>query len=156
MLIPLRPSTLNSFPAMPGVCFILSPTAATHAMPVSICAAFIAPSAISRANSLSSSWQARGASAGVIQIEVLVSEAVCATINTLMPPSASVVKMRRFTPITPTIAEPLTVTMLISFTEDMPRMGRSDCAASFEMTVPSASGLKVFFTIMGIFFRHTG
>ena len=79
-------------------------------------------------------------------MEVLVSEEVCATMNTLMPPAANVVKMRRFTPITPTIDIPLTVTMLISLTDEMPRMGRCEEQASRRITLPAAEGLKVFLT----------
>ena len=146
ILIPLRPNTLKSCPAMPGRWRILSPTTATLAWFSSSEAGFIAPSAISRANSSSSNWQARRASAGVMQIVVLVSEEFWATMNTLMPPVAKVVKMRRFTPITPTIDGPLTVTMLISLTDEIPRMGRSLGAAWRLMTLPWRSGWNVFFT----------
>ena len=81
-----------------------------------------------------------------MQMDVLVSDDVWATMNTLMPPSASVVKMRRFTPMTPTIEGPETVTMLVSFTDEMPRTGRSSAAASRRMTLPAAAGLNVFLT----------
>ena len=54
------------------------------------------------------------------------------------------------------MAGPLTVTMLMSLTLEMPRTGRSLFATSRRMTVPRASGLKVFFTRMGISLRHTG
>ena len=116
----------------------------------------MAPSARSRANSASSKAQARGPSCGVTHIEVLVSEEVCATIKTLMPPRAKVSKIRRFTPMTPTIEGPLTVTMLISLTEEIPRIGRSDCRALLRMTLPRAEGLNVFLTKMGIFLAQTG
>ena len=146
ILMPLRPSTLNSFPAMPGVCFMRSPTTATVASPSTSSVGFMAPSSISLLNSASSSVQARRASAGVMQIDVLVSDAVCTTMNTLMPPAESVVKMRRFTPMTPTIDIPLTVTILISLTDDMPRMGRAEASTLRRMTLPGAAGLSVFLT----------
>ena len=49
--IPLRPKVPNSFPAMPGVCFMFSPTMATVAKPVSACMGNMAPFDISDANS---------------------------------------------------------------------------------------------------------
>ena len=73
-----------------------------------------------------------------------------------MPLSARVVKMRRFTPITPTIDRPVTVMSEVPLMLEIPLMGRRSSSVSSCITVPCPSGLKVFFTMMGIFFTHTG
>ena len=91
-----------------------------------------------------------------MQIDVLVSDEVCTTMNTLMPVLASVVKMRRFTPMTPTIVGPATVTILVSLTDEMPRIGRDEGGTSRRMTLPGASGRNVFLTRMGMFLTQTG
>ena len=107
-------------------------------------AGYIAPEIISASNSASNTWQARFASSGAIHNVVLASEDVCDTINTLMPAFVSEPKIRLFTPMTPTIAIPLTVTMLVSLIEDMPRIKLLDGLALRCMTLPFASGRKVF------------
>ena len=73
-----------------------------------------------------------------------------------MPFTARAVKMRRFTPMTPTIERPVTVMRVVPLMLDMPLMAlRSLLAFSF-IIVPGLLGLKVFFTLMGMFFTHTG
>ena len=91
-----------------------------------------------------------------MQMDVLVSDEVCATMNTLMPWLASVVKMRRLTPMTPTMERPDTVTMLVSLIDDMPRMGCADGGTSCRIVLPLASGWKVFLIRMGMFLTQTG
>ena len=73
-LIPLRPNVPNSFPAIPGVCFIFSPTIATVARFFSACIGEISPISISLANSSFSTSHARSASALRTPIEVEFSE----------------------------------------------------------------------------------
>ena len=84
------------------------------------------------------------------------SEEACDTRNTLMPLSARAVKMRRLTPITPTIDNPVTVMRVVPLMLDIPLMGFWLFSILFFMMVPGASGLKVFFTLIGMFFTHTG
>ena len=73
-LIPLRPSVPNNFPAIPGVCFMFSPTIATVASPLSAFIGLISPISISLANSSFSTSQASGASTVRTPIEVEFSE----------------------------------------------------------------------------------
>ncbi len=146
MFIPLRPNTPKSFPAMPGVCFILSPTTATvERFPVSA-TGFIAPVDISLANSCSSIWRAFSPSLSVTQRLVLASDEVWATRNTLTPPAARLENIRWFTPITPTIEGPLTVTRLVFFIDEMPLIARLSSMGPLCMMLPGASGWKVFLT----------
>ena len=91
-LMPFRPSVPNSFPAMPGVCFMFSPTIATVARFFSAWIGEISPISISLANSSFSTSQAR--SALRTPIEVLFSDEACETRNTLIPFFASALKMR--------------------------------------------------------------
>ena len=76
--------------------------------------------------------------------------------NTLMPLLANVVKIRRFTPMTPTIDSPVTVISVVPLMLDIPLMGFWSLSIFALISVPGCSGLKVFFTLMGIFFTHTG
>ncbi len=73
-LMPLRPSAPKSFPAMPGVCFMFSPTMATVERPLSACMGNIAPVLISLANSLSSTRTASAASSSRTPTEVEFSD----------------------------------------------------------------------------------
>ena len=93
-LIPLRPSVPKSLPAIPGVCFIFSPTIATVAKSLSARIGEISPISISFANSSFSTSQARSASALRTPIEVLFSDEACETRNTLIPFFANALKMR--------------------------------------------------------------
>ena len=93
-LIPLRPSVPKSLPAIPGVCFIFSPTIATVAKSLSARIGEISPISISFANSSFSTSQARSASALRTPIEVLFSDEACDTRNTLIPFLANALKMR--------------------------------------------------------------
>ena len=93
-LIPLRPSVPKSLPAIPGVCFIFSPTIATVARFLSARIGEISPISISFANSSFSTSQARSASALRTPIEVLFSDEACETRNTLIPFFANALKMR--------------------------------------------------------------
>ena len=81
-LMPFRPSVPNSFPAMPGVCFMFSPTIATVARFFSAWIGEISPISISLATALRT------------PIEVLFSDEACETRNTLIPFFASALKMR--------------------------------------------------------------
>ena len=105
-LMPLRPSVPNSLPAMPGVCFMSSPTTAIVARSCSAVMLPTSPISISGANSLVSIAMARSASSLRSPIDVVFSEAACDTKKTLMPALASVRKMRWLTPITPTMPSP--------------------------------------------------
>ena len=89
-------------------------------------------------------------------MEVEFSEEACETRKTLMPLSASAVKMRRLTPMTPTIERPETVISDVPLMDEMPLMGFRSSSTSFLMIVPGPSGLNVFFTRMGMFFMQTG
>ena len=84
-LIPLRPKVPNNLPAIPGVCFMFSPTMAIVANPLSACIGNMAPVSISLANSLSSTFTAFSASWSRTPIEVEFSDDACETRNTLMP-----------------------------------------------------------------------
>ena len=156
MLIPLRPRVPNSLPAIPGVCFMFSPTTAMVASPHSACMGNIAPVFISLANSLSSTSTAAAASSSRTPMDVEFSEEVCETMNTLIPLSASAVKIRLFTPITPTIDNPVTVITAVLLMLDIPLMGLLSLSIFALIIVPSPSGLNVFFTLIGMFFTHTG
>ena len=155
-LIPERPSVPNSLPAIPGVCFMFSPTMAMVARPLSTCMGNIAPVSISLANSAFSASAAAVASSSRTPIEVEFSDEACDTMNTLMPLLANVVKIRRFTPMTPTIDSPVTVISVVPLMLDIPLMGFWSLSIFALISVPGCSGLKVFFTLMGIFFTHTG
>ena len=126
------------------------------ASPLSACMGNMAPVSISLANSLLSTATALSASWSRTPIDVEFSEEACDTRNTLMPLSARAVKMRRLTPITPTIDNPVTVMRVVPLMLDIPFMGFWLFSILFFMMVPDASGLKVFFTLIGMFFTHTG
>ena len=89
-------------------------------------------------------------------MDVEFSEDACDTMNTLMPLLASAVKMRRLTPMTPTMASPETVMSVVFLMLDMPLMGLWSFSILSLMMVPRASGLKVFLMRMGMFFTRTG
>ena len=93
-LMPARPSVPKRRPAMPGVRFMSSPTMATVASPFSAVTSLISPCERSRENSLLSASTARSASSLRTANVVLFSELACETMKTLMPVSASVLKMR--------------------------------------------------------------
>ena len=73
-LIPLLPKTPKSFPAIPGVCFIFSPTMAIVARLLSACIGNMAPVSISFANSLFNTSTAICASISRTPMEVEFSE----------------------------------------------------------------------------------
>ena len=154
--IPLRPRVPNSFPAIPGVCFMFSPTMAIVARPLSACIGNMAPVAISLANSSLSTLTAESTSSSRTPMLVEFSDEACETMNTEIPLSARAVKMRRFTPITPTIERPDTVINDVPDMLEIPLIGfRSFSILSF-IRVPANEGLNVFFTLIGIFLTHTG
>ena len=155
-LIPLRPSVPKSFPAMPGVCFMFSPTTATVASPLSSWIGYMEPCSISLANSILSTRQASAASTSRTPMLVLFSLLAWETMNTLMPLSAKQLKIRRFTPITPTILSPLMVIRLVPSMLEIPLMALESSSTSFLMIVPGASGLNVFFMRIGMFLIQTG
>ena len=155
-LIPERPKVPNSLPAIPGVCFMFSPTIAIVAKPLSTCMGNMAPVSISLANSSFSTSAAASASSSRTPIEVEFSEEACDTINTEMPLLASVVKIRRFTPITPTIDRPVTVMSDVPLILEIPLIGFWSSSILALMRVPGCSGLNVFLTLIGIFLTQTG
>ena len=66
--------------------------------------------------------------------------------------SASVRKMRLFTPMTPTMPRPCTVMRHVSSIDEMPLMALPcGFSVAWRITVPAASGLKVFFISIGMF-----
>ena len=150
-LIPLRPSVPNNFPAIPGVCFMFSPTIATVARPPSAFIGEISPISISLANSSFSTSHASSASSFLTPIEVEFSEEACETKKTLMPFSANVLKIRWFTPMTPTMPKPVMVIKQVSLIDEIPLIGFEEWSASCFTMVPGASGLNVFFIRIGIF-----
>ena len=155
-LIPERPNVPNNLPAIPGVCFIFSPTMAMVAKPLSTCMGNIAPVSISLANSAFSTSAAASASSSRTPIEVEFSEEACDTMNTEIPLLASVVKIRRFTPITPTIDRPVTVISEVPLMLEIPLIGFWSSSILALMSVPGCSGLNVFLTLIGIFLTQTG
>ena len=157
-LIPLRPSVPKSLPAMPGVCFMFSPTMAMVASSRSSVILYMAPISISLANSSLSTSHARSASSSRTPMEVLFSELAWLTMKTLTPLAARVVKMRLLTPMTPTMESPLTVMSDVLLIDDMPLMALplSSMPLSLVMMVPLSSGRKVFLMRMGMFLMQTG
>ena len=154
--IPERPSVPKSLPAIPGLCFMFSPTIAMVARPLSACMGNMAPVSISLANSLLSTSTAASASSSRTPILVEFSDDACDTMNTEIPLLARVVKIRRFTPITPTIDRPVTVIRVVPLIEEIPLMGFMSSSIFSLMRVPGCSGLNVFLTLMGIFLMQTG
>ena len=88
--IPERPSVPKSLPAIPGLCFMFSPTIAMVARPLSACMGNMAPVSISLANSLLSTSTAASASSSRTPILVEFSDDACDTMNTEMPSLARV------------------------------------------------------------------
>ena len=154
--IPERPKVPNSLPAIPGVCFMFSPTMAMVASPLSACMGNMAPVSISLANSWLSTSTAASASSSRTPIDVEFSDEAWLTMNTEMPLLARVVKMRRLTPMTPTIERPVTVMSVVPLMLEIPLMGFWSFSIWSLMSVPGCSGLKVFFTLMGMFLTQTG
>ena len=155
-LMPLLPSVPKSLPAIPGVCFMFSPTMAMVARFFSCAISYMAPISISFLNSSLSTWQALSESSFLTPMEVEFSEDAWLTRNTLMPSLAKAVKMRRLTPMTPTMESPDTVMRLVLLMDDMPLMARELFSPSDDMVVPFASGLNVFLIRIGMFLMHTG
>ena len=154
--IPERPNVPKSFPAIPGVRFMFSPTMAMVANPLSTCMGYIEPEAISFSNSSLSTRAASSASLSFTPIDVEFSDEACDTMNTDMPLLARVVKIRWLTPMTPTIERPVTVISDVPLIEEIPLIGLWSPSILSFIIVPSASGLKVFFTLIGMFFTQTG
>ena len=73
-----------------------------------------------------------------------------------MPSLARAVKMRRLTPITPTIERPVTVISAVPLIELIPLMSLLWSSILFLIIVPGKLGLNVFLTLMGMFLTHTG
>ena len=73
-----------------------------------------------------------------------------------MPLFANAVNILRFTPITPTIDKPVTVINAVPLMLEIPFMALVSLFISFFIMVPGFFGLKVFFTLIGMFFMHTG
>ena len=155
-LIPFLPKVPKSLPAIPGVCFMFSPTIATVASSASEVMGNNSPVSISLLNSSFSTRQAFSASSSFTPIEVEFSEEACDTKNTLMPLSANARKMRLLIPITPTIPKPRTLMRLVSLMLEIPLMAFSEPDFPSRITVPCPSGLNVFFIKIGIFLWQTG
>ena len=156
MLIPLLPRVPKSLPAIPGVCFMFSPTIATVARPRSTIIGYMAPVSISLANSRLSTSTADSASSSFTPIEVEFSDEACDTMNTDIPLSARTEKILRLTPITPTMERPVTVMRAVPLMLEMPLIGLWSPSIFSFIKVPGCSGLKVFFTLIGIFLTQTG
>ena len=154
--IPLRPNVPKSLPAIPGVCFMFSPTIAIVANPLSACMGNIAPVLISFANSSLSVSTALSASSSRTPIDVEFSDDACDTMNTEMPLFANAVKMRLLTPITPTIDRPVTVISVVPLMLEIPLMGLRSFSILSLMIVPGSEGLNVFLTLIGMFLTQTG
>ena len=69
---------------------------------------------------------------------------------------ASAVKIRRFTPITPTMERPVTVISVVPDILEIPLMGLESLSIFSLIKVPGKEGLNVFFTLIGMFFTQTG
>ena len=135
---------------------MFSPTMAMVARPLSTCMGYMAPVSISLANSAFRTSAAASASSSRTPIEVEFSEDACDTMKTEMPLLASVVKIRRFTPMTPTIERPVTVISEVPLMLEIPLIGLLSSSIFALIRVPGCSGLKVFFTLIGIFLTQTG
>ena len=116
----------------------------------------MAPVSISLENSWLSTATAWSASASRTPMEVEFSDDACDTMNTDMPPLVRAVKMRWLTPMTPTMDRPATVISVVPLMLDIPLMDLWSFLTFCLMTVPGFSGLKVFFTLMGMFLTQTG
>ena len=108
---------------------------ATVARPRSAFMRNMRPSSISFRNSSSSTRQALSVSQSCTPILVLFSDEACDTMKTEMPCWAKEVKMRWFTPITPTMDRPLTVMRLVPLMEDMPLMLLCSSSCTFCLTM---------------------
>ena len=83
---------------------------------------------------------------------VLFSDDACDTINTLIPDFARALNMRELIPMIPTIPKPDTVIKQVSLIDEIPLMGFDSPSGIFSViSVPGASGLKVFLITMGMF-----
>ena len=155
-LMPLLPNVPKSFPAIPGECFMFSPTMAIVARPFSACMGNMAPVAISFANSLLSTLTASSESESLTPIDVEFSEDAWLTRKTDMPFSASAVNILLFTPMTPTIDRPVIVINVVPLMLDIPLITFVSLSVLFFIIEPGFCGLKVFFTLIGMFFTQTG
>ncbi len=109
------------------------------------------PLSISFANSLLSTFWESGASWVRTPMDVLFSEDAWETRKTLMPLSANAVKIRLFTPITPTMPSPCMVIRAVSLIDEMPLIiFPLGVGFILRISVPSEAGLKVFFTRIGM------
>lgn len=99
---------------------MFSPTTATVAKPDSASMLVISPTDNSLANSFRNTFTAFVASHSFTANVVLCSDDDCATKNTLIPFFANVLNILEFTPITPTIPKPETVTNEVSLIDDIP------------------------------------
>ena len=152
MLMPLLPNAPQNLPAMPGTCFMFSPTIAMVERLYSTVISLMLPNAISWANSsLNTRWET--AASGVLTpMDVLFSDEAWETKNTLMPFCAKVRKMRWFTPIIPTIPSPCMVMSAVSLMEEIPLIILpSSFDRLFNISVPFDEGLKLLRTLMGMF-----
>ena len=150
-LMLLLPSELNSFPLIPFLLFILSPTMAIFARFDSIWDSFILFWDISNSNSLSITCLATSASLESMAIQIENSDDAWVIITTFIWLDDKASKNLFEKPGTPTIPEPskfnieifsiwlipLTISSLSSFVE-------------FDIQVPSALGSNVFFIKTGI------
>ena len=117
----------------------------------------ISPVEISCSNSLFRMSQAVWASSSPTPMEIPVSDEDWQMRNTLMLCSARRLKILPSTPTIPTMEFPERVIRQVFPIEDMPVTGLSSRPVHTSwMTEPGSSGLKVFFTFMGMFFALTG
>ncbi len=117
---------------------------------------FSSPEASSAAYSFSSASTARAASSFFTANDVVFSLEACDTMNTLTPSRARALNMRAFIPTIPTIPRPDTVIRQVSLIDDIPLMALpsefpSEASLLDDISVPFASGLKVFLSRIGMF-----
>jgi len=86
-------------------------------------------------------------------MQTLCSEEACEIIMTFTPTRASAEKIRAEIPGTPTMPLPSIETRLKLSMEVMFFTNRSADCVDCEINVPGCDGLKVFFILIGIFFR---
>ena len=152
-LIPFRASELNKVAEIPGVFFICSPTMATIDSSFSTRMLMLFPSPISWLNSFSMDFTALLVSAGETANVMEYSDDAWVIKITLIFLAAIAPNKRDEIPCTPTSPGPCKVIRSISSMDETPFMGASDsCTGMLDISVPSASGLKVLRMAMGISF----
>ncbi len=87
---------------------------------------------------------------------MVCSEELCVINKTFIPASLRALNTRIAIPGTPTIPLPVTVISETSDTDEKPLTTAPSLSSALLITVPSKSGLNVFFTKIGICFTIQG